>query len=98
MPRISRRAVLGVLGTTALWSVGSAIVQYDTKARRPKVIAFLHPFYQEKYGLVPKGTYGVACDPAGDKLYITWNVSRGSRAWDSCGVTTIHIPESERTT
>jgi len=76
---------------------GSAVVQYDTKARRPKVIAFLHPFYHEKYGLVPKGTYGVACDPAGDKLYITWNISRGSRAWDSCGVTAIHIPESERT-
>jgi hypothetical protein len=76
---------------------GSAVVQYDTKARRAKVIALLHPFYQEKYGLVPKGTYGVACDPAGDKLYITWNISRGSRAWDSCGVTAIHIPESERT-
>jgi len=75
---------------------GSAVVQYDTKLRRPKVIAFLHPFYQEKYGFVPKGTYGVACDPDGERLYITWNIGRGSRAWDSCGVTAIHIPESER--
>lgn len=75
---------------------GSAVIQFDTKTRQRKVIAFLHPFYEQKYGLIPKGTYAVACDPAGDKLYITWNVSRGSRAWDCCGVTTIHIPESER--
>jgi hypothetical protein len=75
---------------------GSAVVQFDTQTRQRKVIAFLHPFYQEKYGLIPKGTYGLAVDPAGDKLYITWNVSRGSRAWDCCGLTTVHIPEGER--
>ena len=75
---------------------GSAVLQFDTQARSRKVIAFLHPFYHEKYGLVPKGTYGLACDPSGERLYITWNVSRGSRAWDTCGLTTIHIPESER--
>jgi len=75
---------------------GSAVVQFDTRTRQRKVIAFLHPFYEQKYGLVPKGTYGVAVDAAGDKLYVTWNVSRGSRAWDCCGLTTIHIPESER--
>jgi hypothetical protein len=75
---------------------GSPVVQYDTAARSRKIIAFLHPFYHEKYGLVPKGTYGLACDPSGERLAITWNVSRGSRAWDVCGLTTIHIPESER--
>jgi hypothetical protein len=75
---------------------GSAVVQYDTKTRRAKVVAFLHPFYHEKYGLVPKGTYGLACDATGERLYITWNVSRGSRAWDCCGLTVLHIPASER--
>lgn len=76
---------------------GSAIVQFDVQTRQRKVIAFLHPFYQEKYGLVPKGTYGLACDPVGDKLYVTWNVSRRTRSWDCCGLTVIQIPESERT-
>jgi hypothetical protein len=75
---------------------GSAVVQFDTQTKTRKVIAFLHRFYEQKYGFVPKGTYAVAVDPAGDKLYITWNISRGSKAWDSCGVTAIHIPESER--
>lgn len=28
--------------------------------------------------------------------YVTWNISRGSRAWDCCAVTVIHIPELER--
>ena len=38
----------------------------------------------------------VFSDPAGDKLFITWNNSRGSKAWDSCVLTVLHIPESER--
>ena len=75
---------------------GSPVVQFDVKTRTRKVIAFLHPFYRDKYGCTPKGTYSAAVDPAGDKLYVTWNVSRGSRAWDCCALTVIHIPESER--
>jgi hypothetical protein len=75
---------------------GCAIVQFDVKTRRKKVIAFLHPFYKEKYGCTLKGTYSSAVDPKGDKLYVTWNVSRDSRAWDCVALTVIHIPESER--
>ncbi len=75
---------------------GSAVVQFDTKTKRRKVIAFLHPFYKEKYGLVPKGTYSTAVDAKGERLYVTWNVSRGSKAWDCVGLTVIAIPEGER--
>jgi hypothetical protein len=75
---------------------GSPVVQFDTKTRRKKVIAFLHPFYEKNYGCTLKGTFSSAIDPKGDKLYVTWNNSRGSRAWDSCALTIIHIPESER--
>ena len=75
---------------------GSPVVQYDVRTRRRKVIAFLHPFYAEKYGSTLKGTFSSAIDPSGDKLYITWNNSRGSKVWDSCVLTVIHIPASER--
>ncbi|MEA3210071.1 MAG: hypothetical protein QOE70_3128 [Chthoniobacter sp.] len=75
---------------------GSPVVQFDVKTRKKKVIAFLHPFFAEKYGCTLKGTFSSAVDPAGDKLFITWNNSRGSRVWDSCVLTVIHIPESER--
>ncbi len=75
---------------------GTAVVQFDTKTHKKKIIAFLHPFYRQKYGCTPVGTYSTAVDPKGDKLYVTWNVSRGGRAWDCCALTVIHIPESER--
>jgi hypothetical protein len=77
---------------------GTPVVQYDTATDRRKVLAFLHPFYREKYGLTLKGTYSLAVDPGGDKLYITWNTSRGTKAWDCCTLTVIHVPESERPT
>lgn len=75
---------------------GTPIVQYDTKTKTRKVIAFLHPFYKDKYGATLRGTYSTAVDAKGDKLYVTWNTSRGSRAWDCCALTVIHIPEAER--
>jgi hypothetical protein len=75
---------------------GSAVVQFDVKTKTRKVIAFLHPYFKEKIAATPVGTFSSAIDPAGDKLYITWNVNRGGRAWDCCALTVIHIPETER--
>ncbi|MBM3877647.1 MAG: hypothetical protein FJ386_13190 [Verrucomicrobia bacterium] len=77
---------------------GSPVVQFDTKTRTRKVIAFLHPFYEKKYGVSPSGTYSVALDPKGEKLYITWNCKRvpAARVWDSCALTVVHIPAGER--
>jgi hypothetical protein len=74
---------------------GTAVVQFDVKTGQKKVIAFLDPFYTNKYGFTLKGTYGTALSETGDTLYVTWNISRGTRAWDCCGMTAIHIPESE---
>ncbi|MBX6315207.1 MAG: hypothetical protein IRY99_20200 [Isosphaeraceae bacterium] len=75
---------------------GSPVVQYDVKTRRKKVIALLHPFYRDRYGASLRGTYSSAVSPDGKALYIIWNVSRGSRAWDCCALTALHIPASER--
>lgn len=76
---------------------GSPLIQFDTKTKQRKVIAFLHPYFKNKIGATPVGTYGTAVDPAGDKVYITWNVRRNDgRAWDCCALTVVHIPESER--
>jgi len=75
---------------------GTPIVQFNVRTREKKVIAFLHPYYQDKYGCTLRGTYSSAVDPEGDKLYVTWNVSRGGPVWDCCALTVIHIPQSER--
>lgn len=77
---------------------GSPLVQFDVKTKQKKVIAFLNPYYKDKYGCTLKGTYSSAVDPKGDKVYISWNVSRAGRVWDCCALTVIHIPESERLT
>jgi hypothetical protein len=75
---------------------GTPVVQFNVRTGERKVIAFLHPYFQQQYGLIMKGTYGSAIDPQGDKLYITFNVSRGTKAWDCCGLVVVHIPATER--
>jgi len=81
---------------------GTAVVQFDVKTKRKKVIAFLYPFYRETYGYTPIGTFGTAVSPKGDRLYVTWNGSRaepdkkGRFLFDTCALAVIHIPESER--
>jgi hypothetical protein len=76
---------------------GSPVVQFDVQTKQKKVLAFLHPFYKDRYGCTLRGTYSTAVDPKGDKLYVTWNVSRvPSKAWDCVALTVVHIPESER--
>ena len=80
---------------------GTAVIQFDTKTRTRKVIAFLHPFYEKKLDFVPIGTYGSALSPDGSKLFVTWNGCRGGQVrgkypFNTCALTVIHIPESER--
>jgi hypothetical protein len=80
---------------------GGAVVQFDVKTRKKKVIAYLHPFLKEKYGYTPIGTFSTAVSAGGDKLYITWHGSLAKEigrklSWDACALTVIHIPASER--
>ncbi len=80
---------------------GAAVVQYDVRERRRKVIAFLHPALEKATGYMVLGTFSTAVSPDGSKLYITWNGGlerdkRGRVSWDACMLTVVHIPESER--
>ena len=81
---------------------GTPVVQFDVKTGKKKVLAFLHSFYEKKYGYVLLGTFGSAINEDGSKLYITWNGNRGGAdargrvGFDTCALTVIHIPESER--
>lgn len=82
---------------------GTPVIQFDTQKRTRKVVAFLQPFLEKKYGYVTLGTFGSAVSADGSKVYITWNGNRGGKdprrgryAFDTCALTVIHIPESER--
>ncbi len=80
---------------------GAPLAQYDLQTGKVKVVAFLHPFYQEAVGFVPMGTYATAVSPEGDKVYITWHGNRGGEErgklrFNTCALTVVHIPASER--
>jgi hypothetical protein len=75
---------------------GTPIVQMDTRNGARKVLAFLAKPLAAATGCTPKGTYSLALDEHGGRLFITWNASRGTRSWDCCALTIVHIPESER--
>lgn len=82
---------------------GSPLVQYDLKSGTRKVIAFLHPFCADRTGFTAMGTYATAVSPEGDKVYITWHGNRGGTdpkrkklSFNTCVLTVVHIPESER--
>lgn len=81
---------------------GTPVIQFDTTLRRKKVIAFLQPVLRKKFGYVTLGTFGSALSPDGSRLFITWNGNRsgkdrrGRLPFDTCALTVVHIPESER--
>jgi hypothetical protein len=77
---------------------GTPVVQFDVRTRTRKVIAFLHRFYLETYGYTLDGTFSSALDGKGETLFVTWNGMRKGqpKGWESCALTAIHIPASER--
>jgi len=52
---------------------GPPIVQFDTRTRQKKVLAFLHPYYRKKYGYVLGTSYSICLDAKDANLLITWN-------------------------
>lgn len=76
---------------------GTPVIQYNTQTGKRKVIAFLHPFFEQKHGCALHGTYAISVTPDGSTVFGCWNASRGgAKAWDCCALTAIHIPASER--
>ena len=75
---------------------GTPIVQFDLKTRKKKILAFLSPFYRDKYGFTIVSTFGGAVDPSGKTLYITWHGNnQGARyGYEACALTAIHLPQS----
>jgi hypothetical protein len=74
------------------------IVQYDTKTGRRKVLAFVGPHFQTKYGYTLDGSFGNALDERGERFFISWDGMRDGqpRGWESAAVTVLHIPAEER--
>jgi hypothetical protein len=72
---------------------GTPVVQYDLKTKTRKVLCFMNSLEKEA-GATFQGTFSTALSESGDVLFVTWNM--GHPVWDSCGMTAISIPASER--
>ena len=80
---------------------GCPVVQYDLMKKQRKVIAFLHPYYQKKYGYVFGGSFALARNGDGSRIFITWNgkFRKGDDTSQSFGdpsLMLVDIPPSER--
>jgi hypothetical protein len=85
------------------WSDGSPVVQYDTQTGTKKVLAFMFPYYYEKYGYTPGGSFSIKLDDKGERLFVLWNgafveydPAGKSDTFGQCSVMLISIPASER--
>ncbi len=89
-------AIPGSHGTA--WQFGAPVVQYDLKTGRRKVLAFLGPYYRERYGYYVGGSYCVELSPDGRRLFfgMNGNDEEGGQAFGLPASMLLHIPESER--
>jgi hypothetical protein len=82
---------------------GAPLVQYDLVTRQRKVVAFLHPQCEKRFGFTPMGTYATAVSAEGDKVFVTWHGNRGGPSggrdklsFNTCALTVVHVPAPER--
>ena len=81
---------------------GASVVQYNIKTGERKVLAFLFPYFYEKYGYIVGGTFSIKIDDNGEKLFILFNGAfdeynpEGGDIFGDLSVMVVNIPESER--
>jgi hypothetical protein len=73
------------------------VLQYDTQTRKHKVIAFLHPFLEQKTGRIFDGTFGISLDPEGKRLFITMRTFIGTNTDQTRnpGLVVVNLPPQE---
>ncbi len=85
------------------YSDGSPVVQLDTRTGTKKVLAFMFPYFYDKYGYTPGGTFSIKLDDKGERLFVLWNgafveydPNKSSDTFGQCSVMVINIPAGER--
>jgi hypothetical protein len=83
-----------------MYEYGTPLVQFDTKTRKKKVIAFLNDFYIAEYGYNPYGAYGIEIDEKGETVFFytngLFNTKAEGAGYGRPAIFHVHIPESER--
>ena len=80
--------------------VGTPVIQFDFKKKRPKVLCFLAKHVSDYAKFHLGGTYGIAISDDGSQLFINWNGSQLPTSkqpdFGLCGAMIVNIPEEER--
>lgn len=76
---------------------GTPVLQYDTVNNEHKVIAFLHPFLEQQTGRVFDGTFGMAIDAKGERLFISMRTFAGENSNETRipGLVVVNLPQQE---
>jgi len=98
------RYIYYIPGLSSPQARGVPIVQFDTRTKKKKVIAFIFDYYMNKYGYAPVRAYGLELDDEGETLFFyvnggfgTWEQENPMNIWmRRPGIFHVHIPESER--
>ena len=81
-------------------NLGTPVVQYNLASGEKKVIAFLGPYYHDKYGYAMSGTFGIELSLDDSLLVIQMNggfdADPHKSKWEHPAIFSIHIPEEER--
>jgi hypothetical protein len=72
------------------------VVQYDLRANKKKVLAYLRPFYMSKYNYGMHSTYSLSISSDGASLFIQCNGNIGSVEYGAPSILHFHIPLAER--
>ncbi len=81
---------------------GAPVIQYSIATGQRKVLAFLQQPLREKTKYSIGGTYNLQIDPAGERLFFTFNGApaegntRRTETFGKPAVVVVHIPRSER--
>ncbi len=85
------------------WSHGAPVVQFDLKTRQRKVLAFLGPLFESRFGYRVGGSYCLELDAGGERLFIGMNgqlLEPDARPPESAfghpACMVLHIPAPER--
>ncbi|MBA1341994.1 MAG: hypothetical protein C5S52_00090 [ANME-2 cluster archaeon] len=75
------------------------VMQFDTRSRKRKFIAFIADYYFDKYGFYNGGAHGIAVSSDGGTLVINFNGAFKPRVepfYGNPALMVVRIPESER--
>jgi len=81
---------------------GTPVIQLNTRTLERKALAFLFPYFYDKYGYIVSGTFSLDIDEKGETLYMLFNGAfnehnpEGGDVFGDPAVVVLHIPESER--